>query len=184
MKFIYGLPPSDPFPEEKYNAWDSLQFHNKHLVLGLLTGFVLTLITEQVIRFTFLEGAYSFTFVRHIYLLLLIVPAHEGFHLLLLPGYKNISAGLYLRKMIVYFHTGDILTRSRFLTVSLAPLVLLTLTPLLLLSVYPHPLLGHIALYNLIGSGGDLVSAARILKLPRHSLLKMNGYELLVKPVR
>lgn len=184
MKFIYGLPPSDSTLQEKYNTWDSLQFHNKHLALGLLTGFVLTIITEQTIRFIVFEGAYNFAFVRNIYLLLFIVPAHEGIHLLLMPGYKNISAGLYLRKMIVYVHTGDTLTRSRFLTVSLAPLVLLTLTPLLLLSFYPHPILGHIALYNLIGSGGDLVSAGRILRLPRHSLLRMNGHEMLVKPVR
>lgn len=92
MKFIYGLPLSDPIPQKKNNEWDSMPFNNKHLALGLLTGFVLTFITEQTIRCTFFGSAYNFAFVRNIYLLLFIVPAHEGIH-------KHLSGGSFAQNI-------------------------------------------------------------------------------------
>jgi hypothetical protein len=181
MKFVLDIPSAKKESDQVPPCWQVHDFEGRHLIGGLFTGLLLTIIFEQVIRYAYFNGVYNFSFVREIYLLLLIVPAHELVHLLLLPGYRNVSVGVSVKRMIFFVHTADTLTRSRFLIVLLAPLILLSVLPLIILSVFHDPLFGNIALLNLIGSGVDIISAIRISRFPRQSLLKMDGVKLLVK---
>ncbi len=115
--------------------------------------------------------------------LVLFIPLHEGIHLLGQPGW-----GLSERSIVVLwpaklrfgvYYEGH-MSRGRWLTMRLAPLILLSIGPLLLLALlqfFPQVVdleigLSILMIANTLGSGADLLAALVVLRqVPRKGQL-------------
>jgi len=104
------------------------------------------------------------------------VLAHELIHGLVLRHYGyRVSYGLEWRVMAVYAGAfGQFQTRNHALIVALAPLVIISILMAPLLAVPNHYVVSvafSVLLTNTPGAVGDVYLVARLLHLPRRSLL-------------
>lgn len=182
MKFILGLPSYDPDFEKSNTDWTKLNSINGAIPIGIILGLFLAFMLELVIKHFSLCSDFDFVVVRKLYLFIIIIPVHEMLHLAFFPSIKNSTVGIALKKGVFYVTTQDCFTKTRFLTILLLPLILLTIIPFISLFFLKSDFLANFALLNLIGSGVDIVTFFHILKLPAKYLLRFNGTELYFKP--
>jgi hypothetical protein len=155
---------------------------NSSIILGIILGFFLALILELIIKHFSLCSDFNFVVIRKIYLFIVIIPLHEMLHLAFFPSIKNSTIGIALKKGAFYVTSQDSFTKTRFLTILLLPLIILTIFPFISLFFIKSDLMANIALYNLIGSGVDIIMFFHILKIPSKHLFRFNGTELYIKP--
>ncbi|RSD29081.1 DUF3267 domain-containing protein [Mesobacillus subterraneus] len=110
---------------------------------------------------------------------ILLVIVHELLHLIFIPGFarsKKTTVGLTIWGGFVA--TEEELSRKRYLLVTLAPFVILTVIVPMLLGVFGlmTTTFKWLIFLNAIGSSVDLLIAAMILKqVPRGAILIQNG---------
>lgn len=182
MKFRIGLPSHDPDFEKSNSDWIILNSINSSIIIGIILGLFLAFILELIIKHFSLCSDFDFVVIRKIYLFIVIIPLHEMLHLAFFPSIKKSTVGIAIKKGIFYVTTQDYFTKIRFLTILLLPLIVLTIFPFISLFFIKSDLMANIALYNLIGSGVDIITFFHILKLPSKHLLRFNGTELYFKP--
>lgn len=182
MKFKIGIPETDG--EFKKNNPECIFIKNiKNLMIpGIILGLTLTLFLEFLIRLYILDKNFSFYSYKKLHLFLMILTLHEIVHLIYFPSIKNCIVGISFKKLIFYVTTKDYFTKTRLIIVLLAPLFFLTIAPLFLLFFIKSSLLAYIALFNLIGSGVDILSLIQVLKLPKNHIIMFNGPALYIKP--
>ncbi len=184
MKFILDDTIKSSLNEIDSNEWKLVtQFPSikEILIWGIVLGVVLTGITSSLISIFILMDNFDFQAYKKLYLFLLIIPLHELFHLIVIPNIKNSTLGYSWRKFIFFISTDEIFSKNRFLLVSLLPLIVLTVFPIITLFFLKSEFVAYFALYNLIGSGIDIISFSIILKLPNNPLLKFHGANLYAK---
>jgi hypothetical protein len=157
-----------------------ISFTWKSHALSILLGLILTSALSRVVSLVFFKGNFDFSVVKSLPLLILLIPFHELIHYLLFPDLKNAKIGFSSKRFSFFAFTPTPMTRTRFILVASGPVIVLTFLPLVWLSVNPHPLLARIALVNILGSGMDIMIAARILFLPRISRIIMAESSLVV----
>jgi len=182
MKFKIGLPDFDPNFENNNSHWTKLNSITGSIIIGIVLGIILAFLLELLIKYFSLCSDFDFVVIRNIYLFIIIIPVHEMLHIALFPNSKNSIVGIALKKGIFYVTTKDSFTKNRFLVVLLFPLVILTIIPFISLFFIKSDLLANVALYNLIGSGVDIVTFFHVLKLSSKHQLRFNGTKLYSKP--
>jgi hypothetical protein len=183
MKFISKIPiPSKEFVENN-PEWKIVACSKKIILPGIILGLVLTVLTDTFITHAILGTSFSFKIFPNIYLFFLIIIPHEIIHLLFFPNFKNSTVGFSAKKMIFFVTTNEQFTKARLLTSTIAPLFFLSIIPISLLPFYNIRLIAYIALFNLLGSGADIISFFRIVKLPNNQIYRFNGPELYAKPI-
>jgi hypothetical protein len=83
--------------------------------------------------------------------------------------------------MVFYVTTEDVISKNRFLLISLAPLFFLTVIPIISIFFIQSSVIAHVALLNMLGSGIDLRTAYYISGQPKRSVFLINGSELYSK---
>ncbi len=188
MRILTGLPSSksssDPIPA----GWHLIRQPKPALGLGLsiLTGLALPvvpflLLGLEALLLPLVEAGPTESIPPWILLPVLVVSvvAHELLHVLFHPGWGLSSRSMLLvwpRRLQLGVYYEGFMTRSRWLTMRLSPLVGLTVLPtLLLLSAYPYNVsffweqfIVLVILVNSLGAGGDLAASLIVARqVPR-----------------
>jgi hypothetical protein len=160
-----------------------ITFTWKSHMMSIFLGLLLTYVLSGVVSSVFFDGNLDFSVVKSLPLLVLLIPFHELIHYILFPDLKNAKIGFSLKRVSCFAFTSTQMSMSRFILVALGPLLILTLLPLVWLFVNPQPFLASMALVNLLGSGMDIIIAARILFLPGISRIIMEESSLVISLV-
>jgi hypothetical protein len=183
MKFIFNIPSASDDFKENNTEWKLVACSKKIILPGIILGLVLTVIADMIITHLILDTNFSFKIFPNIYLFLLIIIPHEIIHLLFFPNFRNSTIGFSAKKLIFFVTTNEQFTKARLLTSTIAPLVLLSIIPIILLFFYNNHVIAYIALFNLLGSGADIIAFLKLVKLPNDLYLKFNGTELYARPI-
>nr|WP_275900606.1 metalloprotease family protein [Paenibacillus periandrae] len=115
-------------------------------------------------------------YILSIFVLLLI---HELIHLSLIPNFttsKHTGIGIHIFGGFVF--SEEVMSRLRFLIVSLAPFVIISIIlPLLLGALgYLNPLLIFLIILNALGSSVDLLNVVLVLsQVPKKAQIRNHG---------
>jgi hypothetical protein len=114
----------------------------------------------------------------------LICVLHEFVHFIFFPRAwtsDRTLLGCLPGSGLAYAWSGEPMKRNRYILAALAPLTLLSVIPLLGALINPQafaPLIGP-ALFNLLGVGGDLITAYFVWRqIPQSSWIQMSGMQL------
>lgn len=111
---------------------------------------------------------------------------HEAIHTLLHPGFgarNNTVVGVSAKPLIIYAAYIGVLSRNRYITILLAPFLILSLVPALLGLVagrvnLPDHFLAALSVFNAAASGGDILGALLLLsQVPRNGPVKNSGWQ-------
>jgi hypothetical protein len=182
VRFKYGLPASDESSQLKQHDWVKINRIDGYIIKGLILGLILTFAIAEILNLLNIIPGFNFRVYNYIYLYLFIFPVHELLHMVFFPKPKRAVIGFALKKLVFYVTTDEVFTRTRLITSILSPLVFLTILPLLyVLILEPVKVVVYISLFNLIGSGADLILISRLIKLPKNSVFQFNGQDLFIK---
>jgi hypothetical protein len=185
MKFIKREPDENMAFLQNERGWvlSELISSKKVLIIGLIVGIISTGLLAFIIKTVIFCADFDFHIYKKLYLIVLIIPLHEFVHLLFFPNLNNSTFGVLLHKAVFFVTTNDVLSGKRFLAVSLMPVFLLTVVPVVVLFFIQSEFLAYLALYNLLGSGVDIVSSLIILKQSKNNVFRFCGAKLYVKQV-
>ncbi|WHY78611.1 DUF3267 domain-containing protein [Neobacillus sp. WH10] len=147
----------------------------------LSIGIIYFFSTFSIKQFTFFTGdSISITIdLSLIIVLLLVLIVHEFFHLIFIPNFlksKDIIIGITF--LGAFVHTEQTLTKARFILISVAPFLILSiLFPLILciLGVLTGKMLFFI-LINSLGASLDILGLFLVLfQVPKKAVIKSNG---------
>lgn len=191
MRFHYGPPPEDPDFQPDIQGWHPIRepgpVQVQLIALPVALGLFL-LLGWITVRQTGLEPTSMLLSVETLFILLVLIPIHEGLHLLVQPGYGfsgDSIIGVWLSRAVIYASYLGAMSRSRFLACLVAPFTVLTVLPLVALLVLapvsssgpPLKILTLVCLLNAIASAGDLVGLGLILaQVPRSAILRDKGW--------
>jgi len=182
VRFKFGLPDSTDFSHLEHQSWTKVERIDGYIIKGALLGLILTFILAEILTLLNIVPNFNFKVYPYIYLYLFIIPIHELLHLIFFPKPQKAVVGFALKKLICYVTTDEVITRGRLIASVLSPLFFLTLLPLLyVLIIEPIKLVIYIALFNLIGSGADLLLISRLIKMPKNGVFKFNGQDLYIR---
>ena len=183
---MFGEPPNNSSFHINNDQWEKHDFSKGwiHIMTGLLLGLLITLILDFLITTIMNYEEFRFSVIKNLHLLIMIIPLHELLHVLLLPDKNKAIVGISIKKGIFYVTTDEAIRKSRFLLISLAPLIFLTIIPLISLIFYKINILAHIALINMLASGIDLKTFFYIMKQPKGSVFRLNGSDLYSKVIK
>jgi hypothetical protein len=111
--------------------------------------------------------------------MLLVIIIHEFFHLIFIPNFlrsKDLIIGLTF--LGAYVHTEIALTKARFMLISIAPYVILSILLPLILSIsglLSSEIIVFIIL-NSLGSSLDILGLVLVfLQVPKNAVIRNNG---------
>lgn len=159
----------------------------------VISGLVIMLTMPEILdQLPVLSGSFSIS----IYLLDIVVLAvflalllfvHEFLHLVLIPGFiKSDKTCVGVTYAGPFVATGEVLTRRRFMIISITPFIVLSiLLPLIAgLAGMLSPLLIAIVLLNALGASVDMLSMLLVLtQVPPGSEIVCNGMNTYWKSV-
>jgi hypothetical protein len=148
------------------------------VALGLILGIILCAIFSCIINLIFFGNSIDFLLIRYIYILFLIIPFHEAIHIIFLPKPNNAIVGFSLKHFVPYVRYEEEIHRSRYMLISVSPLIALSVFPLFLLPFFKSVFLVSFILLNALASGIDMLTFFTIKKLPEGAIIKMVGNEL------
>jgi len=182
MKFTFKVPQETPLFSMKNAGWFKLDELNrtKKIIYGLLVGLISVGILDVFIGQFILREEFDFFVYKKIYLFFLLIPAHELIHALFSPNLKETTIGFYTKSLIFFVNPSGILTKKRLMLLLFSPFFCLTIVPLILLVFFRLEIFAYIALYNMLGSGVDVISMIEISKHKNKSLFQFNGAELYI----
>lgn len=185
MRLHLGPPPQDPAFDLR-PPWRPLREPRK-ITLVILLALPLGFLAAALFAFAALLLSTGDELVvtldtASLLALVLLIPVHELMHALVVPGSlasAHLVLGFWPRSLLPYVHYEQELARSRFLLVTLAPLVVLSVLSLVLLRLFPalESFWLVFGLANALGSGGDLLAAGLVLvQVPRRAQLRNCGW--------
>ena len=165
---------------KNYN-WEKINILNNKIptsYLGFLSGLLLCVIVIHVItKFIFSEPI-EFRFYKKLYLILIIIPVHEMLHFVALPDYKSGKLCFSFRNLSFFTLSDVTFSRNRFIFISLIPLILLTIIPFIFLYYFQYEWIVYILIYNLAGSGMDILYSLKAISFPKQTKIKFIGKEM------
>jgi hypothetical protein len=189
MKFILGAIPEDPTFDPEQTGWRSLREPDPVMLNLIALPVAGVLFGALVLAINLLTPvSISDATRRFIPAFLIIIPLHELVHALFTPRFGATSQtllGCWPARILFYaFYTGELPARQ-FLTVLLAPFVVITVIPLAVISLLSlnSPWTAAMALANGIGASGDLVGVFVVLtQIPRGAIVRNKGWRSYWKP--
>ncbi|WP_053377379.1 DUF3267 domain-containing protein [Paenibacillus sp. FJAT-27812] len=194
MKIVFQIPKTDPEKQaelllqkwlkvkEPNSIFTAILFSIPFMILGL----TITIMLMSMFKSANLEnygahdGTISFNFnilfITNIVLLLLL---HELIHLILVPNFlKSPNTGLGIQFFGGFVFTEEIMSRKRFILISIAPFgVISIILPLILGAIgCLGPTLIFLMLLNALGSSVDLLNVWLILfQVPKEAKIMNSG---------
>jgi hypothetical protein len=165
----------------KNYSWKKIAILNNKIptsYLGFLSGLLLCVIVIYVITNFIFSEPIEFRFYKKLYLILIIIPVHEMLHFVALPDYKSGKLGFSFRTLSFFTLSDVTFSRDRFIFISLIPLIILTILPFILLYFFKYEWIVYILIYNLAGSGMDILYSLKALSLPKQTKIKFIGGEM------
>ena len=207
MRFHYGaIPEVDDFQPES-EGWRAIREPNPILLqvmavpaaLALVLAWMLLIFLFLMLRgtsFEFPTSNISFTLslVTFLLILLLIIPLHELLHALSHPGW-GLSAktiiGMWISRGLFYAHYEGVMSRNRFLLISVTPCLVLGVLPAVVWGIFPggwwsadmSQNLLFLSLTGTLAASGDFVGAVLMyLQIPNSAIIRNKGWRTYWKP--
>lgn len=203
MKYAKRIPPTDPGRREALRAegWKTMK-EPSNLVYAILLSLPFMVLNAMVCYFVLflVDSAYTdrvreFLFsaswvieIRFYYIIFayLLVVLHEFLHLVFIPRFhKSEKTYFGIKPWGGFVFTAEKLTKKRFLLISLAPFVILSLIMPAILGL--AGLLGGFLLFlaflNAFASSVDMLNAVLVaIQVPNGGLIVNNGFESYYSP--
>jgi hypothetical protein len=194
VKITFHIPKADPEKQAKLilQQWVELK-EPKSLPIAILLsvpfmilGGVVTIILTRIFfpvsleDYGFQGGTIIFNFnilyIISIFLLLLI---HELIHLILIPNFaKSTNTGIGIQFVGGFVFSEEIISRTRFIVISLAPFLVISIVLPLILGAIGclNPAIILLIFLNALGSSVDLLNVTLILsQVPKKAKIINNG---------
>lgn len=187
MKFLLGLPMTHDFQPEAEN-WLAMREPEIKVAMAIghfssvLCGGLAYLVTASLFDFSF-EAFFVEYDVLILPIVLVLILAHELFHLAMHPGWGLTSrsqCGFLPQWVLFYAHYDGPTSRNRGLIILIAPFIGLSLLPMLLAAVYPSAALlaSFIAIMNTTFSTLDLFNCLVMLRgIPSKAVIRNKGWQ-------
>lgn len=111
--------------------------------------------------------------------MILMIIIHEFFHLIFIPHFiKSDETYIGLKLFVGYVYTEQILTKERYILISLAPYVILSVLFPLFLCIFGllTATLSVLIILNSMGSSLDILGVILLLfQVPKNAVMKTNG---------
>ena len=183
MKFRLGPPPIDDTLLKNDNAWCLLDEPGpvRFQINGILVALLITAVLNLILLARDPKYVTSISWPIVIVFIFIIIPVHELLHAISFKGgllSKDVTFGFYPRAFAFYADYRGIITRRRYIFISIFPFLMLTLIPLamvVILKLEPRYSV-EIMLANGLASTGDVLTVLFIVKhAPNRSLLINSG---------
>jgi hypothetical protein len=189
MKFHFGsLPEYDSFePTTPWQAFDDnetsiWQWQFRALPVAILN---IAIIVALWAAFTpiseiFMDISFPLPILKAISCLLGVLVVHELIHGAVHPeaGFSNRTIfGFWPSRMFLYVTYAGELNRSRYLSILVAPLLMICFIPIVIsvtLKIQSFWLF-YITVLNALFSSGDILAIYEILKLPKNAVIRNQG---------
>ncbi len=202
MKYVKNIPPADKELKaslikegwqkikEPSNLYTATILSVPFMILGSLVGFSIIILFNPDLTETLKEfintGSFSLTLrLDYILFAYLLIILHELLHVVLIPGFlKSEKTFFGIRPWGGFVFTAEKLGKGRFLLISLAPFI--TLSVILPVGLGFSGLLTGVMVFlillNAVASSVDLLNAFLILvQVPNGSKIINNGFETYYK---
>ena len=190
MKFIIGPMPEDEDFEPEKSGWTFLKEPRPStlfliaLFLAVLSGLETTFlwVTLTPVKFARLNPLYALLAVP------CIIPLHELIHALVLPvkqdRYRTFF-GFWPARFAFYIHYTGPISRTRYMTISIFPYLLLSILPILICASLQTTsyAVAYAGIGNSFACGADFATFLIILlRVPPNTTLRQQGYKTWWKP--
>ncbi|MCR8630620.1 DUF3267 domain-containing protein [Paenibacillus radicis (ex Xue et al. 2023)] len=202
MKITFHMPKADPDKQAKLllQQWVKLKEPKslpKAILLSvpfMILGGAVTIMITRIFSTVSLEdyglqgGTITFTFnILYLVSIFLLLLLHELIHLILIPNFvKSASTGLGIQLFGGFVFSEEIISRLRFIIISLAPfLVISIILPIILGAIgWLNPGIVCLVFLNALGSSVDLLNVTLILyQVPKKAKIINNGMDTFWKVV-
>ncbi|MEJ5315658.1 MAG: DUF3267 domain-containing protein [Tenuifilum sp.] len=186
MKFLIVEPIEDKSLVQKNEGWilsEKIETGKGLYAAGIVLGIILAGIFSFIIKTTTLCKTLDFYVYKKIILFLLVIPLHEISHIIFFPSLNNTVIGFSWKKGVFYVSSSEIFSKKRLLITIILPFLLLTIIPYFFLYFINSETIAYISLYNLIGSGIDLITFFKILSITEGNQFRYNGTNLYFRKV-
>lgn len=157
MKIKVGQTPNSIVPEGWLEVPETIKNSKLRLLLSVVLGLVLMKLLD------FIEP--DFVTYGKIYLLIILIPVHEFLHIACFKRPNNSNLNIDLKRILVFVTTEEIFHRRRLLISLVMPFIILTLIPLIItLTIWENSFMNYIILYNMLASGGDIISTLTLIR--------------------
>lgn len=188
MKFVLNKIPEDKNFNPQENGWISFKEPSSMYTTSLLSIFISLLNLLIVICFfkifklnsNILNIIFSNNFLSFLFIFIIIFPIHEFLHALSCPcslTSNDIYFGFIPKKIIFFTYYKGILSKKRYLIVSIMPFLVITLAGILLAKLFGNDTFFQtIILCNALESYMDILGVLIILlQVPKNAVIKNEG---------
>jgi hypothetical protein len=201
MRFQYGPPPEDEVFHPEVQGWSDILEPSPKILnfLAIPPAFLLLAVTIFAISKAWDGGPSALyqeslghsgpsSLLVFLIVLTISIPLHELIHILTHPQLGRSSKscfGIWLAHGLFYAHYDGEVSRNRFLSILVAPYLLLAWPPVILLGLVGHsipvgfvPVLVSIALVNSVLPSGDVLGFFLMLsQVPSSACIKNKGWK-------
>lgn len=198
MKYAKRIPPVDEELKASLlgSGWveikgpstllSAILFSIPFMLFNVFTSFMIIYLLEpnlgQTILSFFPSGEWSLTirfdYVIYLYLTVLI---HELIHLVLIPGFLSSDKTLFgIKPWGGFVYTSEIINKKRFLLISVAPFIVISLILPFILSIggFLNSFIIFLVLLNALASSVDIMNAFVFsIQVPGKAMIINNGFE-------
>lgn len=177
MKFVLNDFPDDAAfqPDE---AWTPLkESDNMWMVQLQAVPFMIINVAFVVVLMRLIGISFSLNSISMLLSFLIFIPVHEVIHALFFPGNlksDNVYFGFILKSFAFFAAYLGEMKRNSFISVLLAPFIIITMAGLLYLYLAgSNSLVEHIVVFNALGACADCLGVYLVLKqVPRHAMVR------------
>ncbi|HWJ79792.1 MAG TPA: DUF3267 domain-containing protein [Niallia sp.] len=194
MKILNRMPKSDDdlhkdllkngwtYLKEPKNCIQAILLSSPFMIIAVIISIWIINITSSLSLREFGFGSDSITIainINSIVWLVILLLIHEVLHLIFIPKFIH-SPKTYIGLTVFggYVMTEEELTKSRYLLITLAPFLIISIISPILLSLFGmlNTTLKFLILLNSMGSAVDILTFLLIMKqVPNHAIIKSNG---------
>lgn len=187
MKFLFNKIPED----KNFNPRDGWITTNKCInrilsVLVLCLNVLIVICLFKIFNLNLnilnhnLSGNVLWAFITFI---IIVIPIHEILHALFCPcklTSNNLYLGIIPKKLIFFTYYSEIISKKRYVIVSIMPFLIITILGIFLAKLFPiSNIFKILILYNATGSCMDILNALiALFRVPRNAVIKNKGTRL------
>ncbi|QGT98604.1 hypothetical protein SYNTR_0011 [Candidatus Syntrophocurvum alkaliphilum] len=204
MKYAKNIPPTDKNLSKQLikEGWTKIKEPSNFIVAtllsipfmlltGLISFYIISFFNPpfaDAIRTTFYTGSFSVTIkLEYILFIYLTVLLHELLHAVFIPNFMQSEKTYFgIRPWGGFVYTTEKLEKNRFLLISLAPFLILSVILPIVLGLLDllNGLLAFLILLNAIASSVDFLNAVLIIfQVPKGATIVNNGFETYYKNI-
>ncbi|MBN1358962.1 MAG: DUF3267 domain-containing protein [Sedimentisphaerales bacterium] len=190
MRFRIGPPPENASVVGDESTWHPLREPSpaRFQLLAILTAVGVTVLITLALLTRDPELVLSVSWPIVMLFIVFVLPVHEFLHAVCFKGgvvSRQAVFGFYPKVLAFYAHCDGMLTRRRYIVISMFPFLVLTVLPLLLVTLIrvEWRYLVEVIFANGLASAGDVLTTIIIARqAPRQSILVNSGMKTYWRP--